>query len=46
LTDGTVYRAVKVLWNPDELDERLRAAGWSVEIGRSGPFYRGAATPA
>jgi demethylmenaquinone methyltransferase/2-methoxy-6-polyprenyl-1,4-benzoquinol methylase len=43
LVDGTVYRAVKVLWNPDELGERLRAAGWSVEIGRSGPFYRGVA---
>jgi demethylmenaquinone methyltransferase/2-methoxy-6-polyprenyl-1,4-benzoquinol methylase len=43
LQDGTVYRAVKVLWNPDELGQRLRSAGWSVEIGRSGPFYRGVA---
>jgi demethylmenaquinone methyltransferase/2-methoxy-6-polyprenyl-1,4-benzoquinol methylase len=44
LQDGSVYRAVKVLWNRDQLGERLRAAGWAVEVWRSGPFYRGVAT--
>jgi demethylmenaquinone methyltransferase/2-methoxy-6-polyprenyl-1,4-benzoquinol methylase len=45
LRDGTVHRAVKVLWNPEALGERLRSAGWSAEVGRNGPFYRAVASP-
>jgi SAM-dependent methyltransferase len=45
LTDGTVHRAVKVLWRPDALGERLRRLGWKASIVSAGPFYWGIATP-
>jgi demethylmenaquinone methyltransferase/2-methoxy-6-polyprenyl-1,4-benzoquinol methylase len=39
LTDGTVHRAVKVLWDPAELEARLRDLGWDASVRSEGPFY-------
>lgn len=44
LTDGTTHRAVKVLWQVDELGQALRALGWDASVTREGPFYWGHAT--
>ena len=44
LTDGTAHRAVKVLWQVDELEPALRALGWDASITSEGPFYWGHAT--
>jgi SAM-dependent methyltransferase len=41
LLDGTQHRAVKVLWEPAELEGRLRQLGWQVDVTRSGPFLWG-----
>lgn len=46
LTDGTTHRAVKVLWRPEDLAERLGQIGWSANLSASGPFYWGSAIPA
>ena len=43
LTDGTVHRAVKVLWSADELAARLRGLGWDASVTDEGPFYWGTA---
>lgn len=43
LTDGSVHRAVKVLWRPDELALRLGELGWDASVQSSGPFYWGTA---
>jgi SAM-dependent methyltransferase len=32
LRDGGTFRAVKVFWEPDALEERLRALGWDIEV--------------
>ena len=45
LTDGSVYRAVKVLWRPDDLKRRLDDLGWDASVRASGPFYWGSAVP-
>ena len=42
LRDGTQHRLVKVLWDPDELRERLATLGWDVEVRGTGTFYWGA----
>ena len=44
LTDGTTHRAVKVLWQVDELERALRGLGWDPSVTREGPFYWGRAT--
>jgi SAM-dependent methyltransferase len=44
LLDGTQHRAVKVLWEPTELEVRLRHLGWRIEVTRSGPFLWGSGT--
>jgi SAM-dependent methyltransferase len=44
LTDGTVHRAVKVLWSADDLAGRLRDLGWDASVTDEGPFYWGTAT--
>jgi len=44
LLDGSRHRAVKVLWRPAELEERLRSLGWQASVSASGPFYLGIAT--
>jgi ubiquinone/menaquinone biosynthesis C-methylase UbiE len=46
LDDGSVHRAVKVIWEPSQLRARLEALGWGASITASGPFYWGTATPA
>jgi O-methyltransferase involved in polyketide biosynthesis len=43
LNDGTAYRAVKVPYEPEELERRLARLGWAISVTRtSGPFYWGA----
>jgi SAM-dependent methyltransferase len=41
LRDGREYRAVKVFWDIDELERRLRGLGWDIAVTRTGPFYWG-----
>jgi SAM-dependent methyltransferase len=43
LTDGSVHRAVKVLWRPDDLVRRLGELGWDASVQPTGPFYWGTA---
>ena len=43
LTDGTEFRAVKVLWRADELEDRLRSLGWHASVTEAAPFYWGTA---
>jgi SAM-dependent methyltransferase len=43
LTDGRVHRAVKVLWTPEDLGQRLGELGWDASVKREGPFYWGTA---
>lgn len=45
LSDGSRYRAVKVLWAPETLAERLRELGWDAEVEADGVFLWGSATP-
>ena len=44
LANGTVHRAVKVLWSADDLAGRLRDLGWEASVTDEGPFYWGTAT--
>jgi len=43
LTDGSVHRAVKVIWRTDELARRLGELGWEASVTAEGPFYWGSA---
>jgi len=43
LRDGSVHRAVKVLWRPEDLAAALAALGWTASVQASGPFYWGRA---
>ena len=43
LSDGTVHRAVKVLWRPAGLERRLADLGWIASVKAEGPFYWGTA---
>jgi SAM-dependent methyltransferase len=43
LTDGSVHRAVKVIWPTDELARRLQELGWDASVTAEGPFYWGVA---
>ena len=43
LTDGSVHRAVKVIWRTDELARRLQELGWDASVTAEGPFYWGSA---
>jgi SAM-dependent methyltransferase len=45
LGDGSRYRAIKVLWRPADLEDRLRGLGWSARIQVQGVFYWGWARP-
>ena len=45
LTDGSSFRAVKVLWRPDTLTDQLAQLGWRAAIQSAGPFYWGTAEP-
>jgi SAM-dependent methyltransferase len=44
LRDGSVHRAVKVLWRPTDLEARLRALGWEAKVQFEAPFFWGTAT--
>ena len=45
LDDGTAHRAVKVAYQPADLEERLRRLGWDIRVTPIwGPFYYGAGT--
>jgi demethylmenaquinone methyltransferase/2-methoxy-6-polyprenyl-1,4-benzoquinol methylase len=46
LRDGSSYRAVKVFWQAEELEQRLRALGWHVFVRSTGVFYWGHGIPA
>ena len=46
LLDGTPHHAVKVLWNPADLADRLATLGWTASLEASGPFYWGSVLPA
>jgi SAM-dependent methyltransferase len=43
LTDGTSFRAVKVLWRAQDLQARLEALGWDASVHDETPFYWGTA---
>jgi len=43
LLDGTVHRAVKVVWDPADLGDRLNDLGWTASVTAAGPFYWGVA---
>jgi len=46
LEDGRQFRAVKVLYEPAELEAKLHAIGWSIEVRPVGRrFYWGRSTP-
>ena len=44
LSDGTSFRAVKVLWTADELEARLESLGWDASVQDATPFYWGTAS--
>jgi trans-aconitate methyltransferase len=47
LRDGTAHRAVKVPYQPAELEERLRRLGWLIDVTPVwGPYYYGAGAAA
>jgi ubiquinone/menaquinone biosynthesis C-methylase UbiE len=41
LNDGEEHRAVKVFWDPQELQDRLRFLGWDIIVTSTGAFYWG-----
>lgn len=42
LNDETTFKVVKVPWQPEDLEGRLRELQWDIEVtGTSGPFYWG-----
>jgi demethylmenaquinone methyltransferase/2-methoxy-6-polyprenyl-1,4-benzoquinol methylase len=43
LTDGTVHRAVKVLWDAGALERQLGGLGWDASVTSEEPFYWGSA---
>lgn len=46
LSDGTEHRVVKALWEPEELENKLRALGWDINVTEVGAFYWGAGSRA
>jgi hypothetical protein len=45
LEDGRQFRAVKVFYQPSELEGKLRALGWNIEVRAAGRrFYWGQST--
>jgi hypothetical protein len=41
LQDGSEHRAVKIFWEADDLEPRLRALGWDITVRSTGAFYWG-----
>jgi demethylmenaquinone methyltransferase/2-methoxy-6-polyprenyl-1,4-benzoquinol methylase len=46
LSDGSRYRVVKVMYEPDELEAALAREGWRADIGGTRWFIYGSASPA
>jgi SAM-dependent methyltransferase len=44
VSDGSVHRAVKVLWEPHDLEARLADLGWNASVRSEGLFYWGSAS--
>jgi 2-polyprenyl-3-methyl-5-hydroxy-6-metoxy-1,4-benzoquinol methylase len=44
LEDGSVHRAVKLFWEPSDLEARLRALGWDMRVRSTGAFLWGEGT--
>lgn len=45
LSDGSQYRVVKVMYEPEELERLIEAEGWNAEIGATRWFIFGSAQP-
>ena len=45
LNDGSEYRVVKVMYEPDELEALIRAEGWGAELDATRWFVFGSAQP-
>jgi SAM-dependent methyltransferase len=45
LSDGSEHRVVKVLYEPDELAERLQRLGWVADLAGTSRFIYGSAAP-
>lgn len=45
LSDGSAYRVVKVMYEPDELQSLIEAEGWHADIGATRWFVFGSASP-
>ena len=41
VVDGSEYRAIKVLWDPRELESKLRDLDWDISVESTGAFYWG-----
>jgi demethylmenaquinone methyltransferase/2-methoxy-6-polyprenyl-1,4-benzoquinol methylase len=41
LLDGSEHRAIKILWDPPELERKLREIGWDMTVRSTGLFYWG-----
>jgi demethylmenaquinone methyltransferase/2-methoxy-6-polyprenyl-1,4-benzoquinol methylase len=39
LNDGREYRIVKIFYEPDDLQQRLRALGWDAHVRSTGTFF-------
>ena len=46
LNDGSRFRAVKILWRPDDLEARLAEVHWKAEVHEVVPFFWGVGRPA
>ena len=45
LRDRRSYRVVKIFWDPEELEERLRERAWDITVDGTGAFYWGRGRP-
>lgn len=45
LEDGRQFRAVKVFYQPSELEAKLRTLGWNVDVHHAGSLYWGQSVP-
>lgn len=39
LSDGRAFEIVKVFWQPEELESRLRSSGWDIAVRRVGETF-------
>jgi SAM-dependent methyltransferase len=45
LRDGSEHKVVKVLWEAQELEDKLTGMGWRIAVQNAGPFYWGQGSP-